>query len=43
MTLSKYLIQEFGSNVLDLVKQKGFQPYKYIRDQEKFKEKLPSK
>ena len=26
----KYLIQEFDSNVLDLVKQKGFDPYEYI-------------
>ena len=43
MTLNKYLSQEFGSNVLDLVKQKGFHPYEYISDLEKFKEKLPSK
>ena len=27
----KYLSQEFGNNVLDLVKQKGFYPYEYMR------------
>ena len=27
----------------DLVKQKGFYPYKYMSDFEKFKEQLPSK
>ena len=35
--------QEFNNNVLDLVKQKGFYPYKYISDFEKFKEQLPRK
>ena len=35
--------QEFGSNVLDLVKQKGFYPYEHMRDFEKFKGELPSK
>ena len=35
--------QEFDNNVLDLVKQKQFYPYKYMRDFEKFKEKLPRK
>ena len=39
----KCLSQEFDNNVLDLVKQKGFYPYEYINDFEKFKEKLPSK
>ena len=39
----KYLGQEFDNNVLDLVKQKGFYPYEYISDFEKFKEQLPSK
>ena len=39
----KYLIQEFDENVLDLVKQKGFYPYEYMSDFEKFKEELPSK
>ena len=39
----KYLSQEFDSKVLDLVKQKGFYPYEYLRSFEKFKEKLSSK
>ena len=39
----KYLSQEFDNNVLDLVKQKGFYPYEYMIDFEKFKEQLPSK
>ena len=39
----KYLSQKFDSNVLDLVKQKGFYPYDYMNDFEKFKEKLPGK
>ena len=34
----KYLSQEFDNNVLDLFKQKGFYPYEYISDFEKFKE-----
>ena len=38
----KYSSQEFDINVLDLVKQKGFNPYKYMSDFEKFKEMLPS-
>ena len=37
------MCQEFDNNVLDLVKQKGFYPYEYIRDFEKFKEDLVSK
>ena len=39
----KYLSQEFDINVLDLVKQKGFCPYEYMSDFEKFKEESPSK
>ena len=39
----KYLSQEFGNNVLDLVKQKGFYSYEYMIDFEKFKEELPRK
>ena len=39
----KYLSQEFENNVLDLVKQNAFYPFKYMRDFEKFKEDLPSK
>ena len=39
----KYLSQEFDSEVLDLVKQKGFYPYEDISSFEKIKEKLPSK
>ena len=35
----KYLSQEFHNNILDLVKQKGFD----MSDFEKFKEELPSK
>ena len=37
----QYLSQElFDDNVLDLVKQKGFYPYEYKSDFEKFKEEL---
>ena len=39
----KCLSQGFDSNALDLVKQKGFDPYDYMSDFEKFKEELPSK
>ena len=39
----KYLNQDFDSNVLDLVKQKGFYFYKYMSHFEMFKEKLSSK
>ena len=39
----KYLSQEFGDNLLDLVKQKAFYPYEYMGNFEKFKEQLPSK
>ena len=37
------LSQEFGNNVLDLVKQKVFYPYEYMSDFQKFKNELPSK
>ena len=33
----QYLTQEFDSNILDLVNQKGFYPYEYMSDFEKFK------
>ena len=36
----KYLNQEFGNNVLDLVKQEGLHSYEYINDLEKSKEKF---
>ena len=39
----KNLSQEYDYNVLDLVKQKGYFPYEYIRNFEKFKEEAPSK
>ena len=39
----KYLSKEFGKNVLDLVKPKGFYPYEYMNDFEKCKKQLPSK
>ena len=39
----KSLSQEFDNNVLDLVKQKGFYPYGYMSDFEKFIEQLRSK
>ena len=34
--------QEFDNNILDLVKEKWFNPYKCMTDFEKFKEELPS-
>ena len=34
----KYLSQEFDSDVLDLLKQKGFYPYEYMSSFKKFKE-----
>ena len=34
----KYLSQELNSTVLNEFKQKGFYPYKYMADFEKFKE-----
>ena len=39
----KYVSQEFDSSILDLVTQKGFYPYEYMSDFEKFKEKLLSR
>ena len=39
----KHITQEFDSNILDLVKQKGFYPYEHKSDFGKFKEKLSSK
>ena len=39
----KYLSQGFDNNVKDLVKQKGFYPYEYVSNFEKFKEQLPNK
>ena len=40
----KYLIEEFGSKNLKLLKQKGTYPYKYIDSFERFnEEKLPDK
>ena len=35
-----YLSQEFGSNVLDVIKQKGFYPYEYTSNFENFKKKI---
>ena len=35
--------QEFDNDVLDLVKQKGFYPYEYMTNFEKFEEELPVK
>ena len=37
------LSQGFGNNVLDLAKQKGFDPYENMSNFEKFNEQLPSK
>ena len=37
------MTQLFKSKVLDLAKQKGFYPYKYMINFEKFKEELPGK
>ena len=40
----KYLIEEFGSEYLELLKQKGAYPYKYMNSSEWFnEEKLPAK
>ena len=38
----KYLIQELDNNILDLLKQKGFYPYEYMSNFEKFKEQIPN-
>ena len=37
----KYLIQKFYNDVLDLIKQKGVNPYEYMSGK-KIKEELPS-
>ena len=40
----KYLIEEFGSAYLELLKQKGAYPYQYINSFERFNEEnLPAK
>ena len=40
----KYLIEEFGSENLELLKQKGDYPYEYMNSFERFnEEKLPAK
>ena len=39
----KYLGQEFDTNVLILVKQKGFYSYEYVSEFKKFNEEFPSK
>ena len=40
----KYLVEEFGSENLELLKQKGDYPYKYMNRFEKFnEEKLPAR
>ena len=40
----KYLIEEFGSKNLELLKQKGAYPYEYMDSFERFNEKkLPAK
>ena len=35
----KYLVKEFGSENLELLKQKGAYPYEYMNSFERFKEK----
>ena len=40
----KYLVEEFGSKNLGLLKQKGAYPYEYMNSLERFKEKkLPAR
>ena len=40
----KYLVEEFGSENLELLKQKGDYPYEYMNSFEKFnEEKLPAR
>ena len=40
----KYLVEEFGSKNLELLKQKGDYPYEYMNSFERFnEEKLPAK
>ena len=43
LKLMSYQTQGFDNEVLDLIKQKGFDSYKYMCDFEKFKEKFSSK
>ena len=41
---SKYLVEEFGSENLELLKQKGDYPYEYMNSLERFnEEKLPAR
>ena len=37
----RYFSQKFDNNVLNLANQKGFYPYEFMNDFEKFKEELP--
>ena len=40
----KYLVEEFGSENLELLKEKGAYPYEYMNSLEKFEEeKLPAR
>ena len=40
----KYLLEEFGSENLELLKQKGAYPYEYMNSSERFnEEKLPAR
>ena len=40
----KYLVEEFGSENLELLKQKGAYPYEYMNSFERFnEEKLPAR
>ena len=40
----KYLIEKFGSEYLELLKQKGAYPYEYVNSFERFdEEKLPDR
>ena len=40
----KYLVEEFGSENLELLKQKGVYPYEYMNSFERFdEEKLPAR
>ena len=40
----KYLVEEFGTESLELLKQKGAYPYEYMNSFERFKEKkLPDR
>ena len=36
-------MSRIDNNIFDLVRKKGFYPYRYMSDSEKFKEELPSK